>query len=341
MKDSYKEVIVEEKRRWKGWRKALPAGVAVIVVLLVLMGIGLAVRHGRGTTTTEVSQGVDEAKNAADAFRTESLAGETEKTSVAQEQPQAPEVAQGMTGARTQAASVPPVEVKTIKTGVLTLEIKKGTFNQEYSRVVLIAESSGGYVSDSRSNSDGSSITGGTMTIRVPNESYSRVLEDLKKLGKVTAINEESQDVTEEYVDMESRINNLRAQEAVYLRLMAKAQTIDESIAVQRELSVIQEQIEQLTGRRNYLDNHVQFSSVQVNLFEAGSGTGGGEGWGFTQALSDAAHGVVDGFNAVIRFFGDALVYIIIIAFAALLAMFIVRARRRGKPATDDEPTGV
>lgn len=332
---------MEEKRRWRGWRKAVPVGVAVVVVLLVLMGIGLAVRQGRDNSTTEVFQGAEEVKTAADEYRAKSPAGESEKASVSQEQAPAPDVAEGMTGARTQAASLPPADVKTIKTGVITTEIKKGTFNQQYSRVVLIAETSGGYVSDSRSSSDGSRITGGTVTIRVPNDAYSKVIEDLKELGKVTAISEESQDVTEEYVDIESRVNNLRAQEVVYLRLMAKAQTIDESIAVQRELSIIQEQIEQLTGRKKYLDNHVQFSSVQVNLVEPGAGTGGGEGWGFTSALSDAAHGVVDGFNAVIRFLGDALVYILIIAVVLLVALYLVRSRRRGKPAGGDETPGV
>lgn len=324
---------MEQRQSGKGRRKVLVVGVSVVVVLLVLMGVGLAVRQSRRADTPEVFPGVSEVEEATDAYRAGSPAGQEDKLTMSKEQAPAPETAEGMATAQAREGSLPSLNLKTIKTGVLTIEIKKGTFNQEYSRVALIADSSGGYVSDSRSSSDGSRVTGGTVTIRVPNESYSEVLEDLKELGEVTAISEESQDVTEEYVDLESRINNLRAQEAVYLRLMAKAQTVEESIAVQRELATVQEQIEQLTGRRNYLDGHVQFSTVQVNLVEPGSATGSGEGWGFTQALSDAAHGVVEGLNAVIRFLGDALVYIIIIAMVVFAAVYLVKARRRGKAA--------
>jgi hypothetical protein len=189
-------------------------------------------------------------------------------------------------------------------------------------------------VSDSRSDSSGGRITGGTVTVRVPNESFSKVMAECKKIGKVKSIGEQAQDVTEEYVDLESRINNLKAQEGVYLRLMAKAQTIDEGIAVQRELSVIQEQIEQLQGRMNYLDNHVQFSTVQVTLLEPGAAVSEGGGWGFTQALADAAHGVVNGINAVIRFFGDALIYVLIAVALALLAYLVVKKRYGAKKAS-------
>ncbi|MCG2796383.1 MAG: DUF4349 domain-containing protein, partial [Actinomycetia bacterium] len=56
-----------------------------------------------------------------------------------------------------------------------------------------------------------------------------------------------------------------------------------------------------------------------------------GDGWGFVDALSDAAHGVVDGLSAVIRFLGNALVYIIILALIALGLYFLLRKRFRDK----------
>jgi len=313
---------MEEKRTRKGLRKALVAGGIVLAVLLVLMAIGLGC--GGGRKPGQSGQGLKEvSKGEVDLMRVEP-SGEV------REQQGTP-----VTGTRTQVSQVPRIETKTIKTGSLTIEIKKGTFNSYYSKVVLIAEGVGGFVSDSRSDSNGGRITGGTVTVRVPNDSFSRVLTEFKKIGKVKSIGEQAQDVTEEYVDLESRLNNLRAQEAVYLRLMAKAQTIEESIAVQRELSVIQEQIEQLLGRKNYLDNHVQFSTVQVTLLEPGAAVSEDGGWGFVRALSDAAHGIINGMNTVIRFLGDALIYILIVAALVALAYVILKRRSIEKKASN------
>jgi hypothetical protein len=311
---------MKEKRKRKGVGKALVAGGIVLAVLLVLMAIGLG--RGGGQRLKVQGPGVNDVKKGGvDQMRVAS-SGKAEgkqETLVA--------------GTRTPASQVPEIETKTIKTGSLTIEIKKNTFNGSYGRVVLVAEGVGGFVSDSRSDSSGGRITGGTVTVRVPNDSFSKVMGELEKLGKVKAIGEQAQDVTEEYVDLESRINNLKAQEAVYLGLMAKAQTIEESIAVQRELAVIQEQIEQLQGRKNYLDNHVQFSTVQVTLLESGTAVGEDGGWGFMRALADAAHGIVNGINAVVRFLGDALIYIVIAAALGALAYVMIRKRYGEKRA--------
>ncbi|MBU4301570.1 MAG: DUF4349 domain-containing protein [Actinobacteria bacterium] len=345
----------EQRRGW--WRKAVAIGGSVLAVLLVLAVIGLVLgRKGESNgqpaqvTTGEVEEfsgpvvppqtnaadmmrriegetGVEEAGAPGEKYSSEPLA-EDEAPATAKQKA----AKQKTIGTQTSIQTVPTVEVKTIRTAALTVEIEKGKFNNAYSRVSLAAEGVGGYVSDSRSATSGGKITSGTVTIRVPNSSYADVMGQLREMGEVTSVSEQAQDVTEEYVDLESRIRNLRAQEAVYLNLMAKAQTIEESISVQRELSVIQEQIEQLTGRKNYLDNHVQFSTIQVTLTEPGAeAVVDGDGWGFVDALSDAAHGVVDGLSAVIRFLGNALVYIIILALIALGLYFLLRKYIRNK----------
>jgi hypothetical protein len=311
---------MDEKRKRSGWRKVLAGCGIVLAVLLILIAIGLGC--GNGTKQKAPEPGYKSVNKVAD----DRMQG---KTGGMVEQGEAP-----VTGTQTPVSQVPQIETRTIRTGSLTIEIKKDAFNRQYAQVVLIAEGVGGLVSDSRSDSSNGRITGGTVTIRIPNDTFPEVMDKLKKLGKVKSISEQAQDVTEEYVDLESRINNLRSQEAVYLRLMAKAQTIEESIAVQRELSVIQEQIEQLQGRKNYLDNHVQFSTVQVTLLEPGASAGEDGGWGFGKALSDAVHAVVDGVNAVIRFCGHAFIYILVIAALALLAYLLYRKYRPEKKAS-------
>lgn len=330
---------MDEKRKKTAWRVSAVVG-GVVVVLLVLLAIGLDVRHDRDRRTSQGSVDLkketlfDSPGGADQKVSSEVAPGET-----ATRVPSTGDTSQGAgPQAVTQGAPLLSLEVKVIKTGIMTIEIRKGTFNDIYGKVALAAEAVGGYVSDTQSSTDDGRISGGTIKVRVPNKDYARVMEQLKKLGEVTALSVQTQDVTEEFVDLESRLRNLRAQEAVYLDLMAKAETIQESIAVQKELTVIQEQVEQLSGRKNYLENHVQFSSIQVTLTEPGaSGGGGGEGWGFVQALKDAAHGVVDGLNEVIKFVGDALVYIVIIVALVLAACFLLK--RRGRNKATQEPT--
>lgn len=340
---------MEQEQKRKRWGKVAAIGGLVLVALLVLMTIGLLVGRNDDSGRQTAQSNVETPQNAADVLRqmdmdkSEMSTGEskTDGEPLAVEEadekgnfaaPSTAEVPIPDPGTTTRAQDVPTLDTKTIKTAALTIEIEKGTFNDAYGKVSLLAEGVGGYVSDSRSQSTDGKMTSGTITIRVPNTSFTDVMGKLKVMGEVTAVSEQAQDVTEEYVDLESRIRNLRAQETVYLNLMAKAETIEESISVQRELAVIQQQIEQLSGRKNYLDNHVQFSTIQVTLVEPDADVVvDGDGWGFVDALSDAAHGVVDGLSAVIRFLGNALVYIVILAGLALLLYFLLRKRFQEK----------
>jgi hypothetical protein len=304
-------------------------------------------REGGGSqqTVKRKSNTADETRRSYSAEK-EALSEEAQTTDFARESPKQQEqvsVRSGQatasegagSGAQTRAEPLPTLDTRTIKTGEISVGIEEGTFNQKYGSVVAVAEGAGGYVSDSRTNSSDGRIDGGTITIRVPTDRFSEVMNKLKEMGEVTSISESAEDITEEYVDLEARIKHLRAQEAVYLDLMAKAQTIQESITVQRELSVVQEQIEQLAGRRDYLENHATLSTVAVSLVEPGAGVAGpsGGGWGLAGALSDAAHGFMDGLNTVIRFLGNALIYIILLGVVAMIAYMVIKKRDGGEAA--------
>jgi hypothetical protein len=89
--------------------------------------------------------------------------------------------------------------------------------------------------------------------------------------GRQTPSRSPDQDVTAEYVDLEARLTHWRAQEQVFLGIMAKAKSIPETIQIQQQLSVVQEQIEQLEGRRRYLEGQTSFSTVRLSLLEAGA----------------------------------------------------------------------
>jgi hypothetical protein len=104
-------------------------------------------------------------------------------------------------------------------------------------------------------------------TIMVPAEKLEAALEELGKLGKLVKKDVRGEDVTEEYLDLRIRLDNLEKARLRYLDLLNKAQNVGETLAVEKELERITVDIERLKGRLGYLERVVRYSTIQV-LFE-------------------------------------------------------------------------
>ena len=106
-----------------------------------------------------------------------------------------------------------------------------------------------------------------TISIRVPAESVDEALAQLKASAvKVESEISSSQDFTNEYVDTSSKIRNLRATEAQLLKLLERANDIEDALKVQAEVTKVQEQIERGQGRLNFLSETSAFSLININL---------------------------------------------------------------------------
>ena len=93
------------------------------------------------------------------------------------------------------------------------------------------------------------------------------MLDELRGLGeKVTTDSVSGQDVTEEYVDLESRERNLRATEESLLRLYDRAENVEEALSIQRELTTVRGEIELVQGRIKYLDQRSAYSQITLNI---------------------------------------------------------------------------
>jgi hypothetical protein len=156
---------------------------------------------------------------------------------------------------------------KLIQDATVTLKISKGSFDSVSRRIVDIAQGSGGVLfSMQTSQSDQDVINSGSVTVKVPSDQYTRVLDQLRSLGTVTAIQTNSQDVSGEYVDLQARLKNQQAQQAILITLMAKATTIQDSIAVQNQLSQVTGEVERIEARVRFLDTQTNYATVNVNL---------------------------------------------------------------------------
>ncbi len=105
------------------------------------------------------------------------------------------------------------------------------------------------------------------ITLSVPAGDFELAMRRLRGLG-LQVLDEQAagQDVTDEYVDLQSRLDNLEATRDRIRAFLDQAQTVEESLQVNRELSNIEDQIEQIKGRMNYLSQRTSFSSITVNL---------------------------------------------------------------------------
>ena len=185
------------------------------------------------------------------------------------------------------ATNLPSIPDRIARTADLTVEVKKGAFDAQWNAAFRVAQRYGGQIMSStrggptpqpvpltqgqpsRSTS-GAEPAFGDIVIRIPASAFLPATAELRTLGIVRGDNTTTEDVSQEYVDLQSRLRNLRAEQNVLLALFDRAKTIKDTLAVQGQLSSVEGQIEQITGRINYLDARTLFSTVTIHLQEPG-----------------------------------------------------------------------
>jgi hypothetical protein len=109
----------------------------------------------------------------------------------------------------------------------------------------------------------------GSITLRIPTDSLTAFLDGLEEYsGKVLEKRVVGQDVTEEYVDLTSRLKAKRVVEERLLDLLSKAEKTEDLLKISSDLSIVQEEIEQVMGRMKYLDNKTEFAEVEMNFMD-------------------------------------------------------------------------
>ncbi len=222
-----------------------------------------------------------------------------------------------------------PNAPKMIKTADMTIEVGKGEFEKKFEDVKKIAGEFDGHVTNASASRVKGEMTSGTVTIRVPAKRFDETLAAIKKIGKVNNVNVKADDVSEEYVDLQSRLRNYQAQETQLLAIMAKAQTVDETLKVQEQLTSVQGEIEVIKGRMTYLDNRVDYSTINVTVQEPGSVVPTSDEWGFLDALRTAAKAFLWTINTIIVIAGALLPIVLLVWLFVWLTRWLIRRRRQ------------
>lgn len=157
------------------------------------------------------------------------------------------------------------VERMIIYNATLQLVVRDTAAAQE--DITAMVRAVGGYISQSSSYVVTSGLMRITMNIRVPAENFDAVMADLRDLAmEVTREDIGSQDVTEEYVDLQSRLRALEAKAERLEQLMEQAEDTEAVLAVYRELSATQQEIERTKGRMQYLERSAAMATITVVL---------------------------------------------------------------------------
>ena len=225
---------------------------------------------------------------------------------------------------------------KVIKSSYIELEIEVGKFESTMFGLTNLAEQNGGFVSESQSYSDSEgNLTSGRVIIRIPSDKYNSVLNKVKEMGTVKSTSSSGQDVTQEYTDLESRLRNYKAQEDVLLDIMKESKKPSDSLEVQRELSNVQEQIEIIKGRMQYLDDLVSFSTIDVYFHEPEPIAT--TGWGFVEALKRGLRGAVRVFNWLIAAIIITAPLWILVGIILIIVWRVIKVRRRRRAGKEQK----
>lgn len=222
-----------------------------------------------------------------------------------------------------------------VRTGTVRLRVEEDTFDGAFDRLVSLADRFGGTVlaSDATTADDGS--TSGTLTLRVPAEDFDDLLVAVGRVGEIEQRSITSEDVSDEFVDLEARLRHNRAQERFYLSLLDEAEDVDDAIAVQQQVDSIQETIERLEGRLRFLEERTTFSRLTVEVVEVGGALRTANGQPSLAAYWATARA------ALINVLGGTLVVATVALPFAVLALVILAVLRRtglpGRRATTPE----
>jgi len=114
----------------------------------------------------------------------------------------------------------------------------------------------------------GTSSRWASYTVRVPAENFRTMKGSLDKLGYVTYINEDAENITTQYTDVESRLTALRTEEQRLLDLLSKAESVEDIITVESRLSEVRYEIESYTSTLRNWDNKINYSTLNLDISE-------------------------------------------------------------------------
>ncbi|HJT29317.1 MAG TPA: DUF4349 domain-containing protein [Pyrinomonadaceae bacterium] len=292
-----------------------------IILVLALLSFSLSCSQRMGSTET-VAQRKDVPVAQTPPTQTFGVTDETKKVALTQ---------LDKTGESAEAA-----DRKIIRNAEITIEVPSTTDAQH--QITYIAETHGGFIVTSEakqreSNDPAQRTLDIKLVVRVPSNQFGRAFDEIKKLaGNTPSENVTSQDVTEDFIDLEARIKTQKALEVQFLEIMRQANKIADALEVQRQIAEVRTDIEKLEGRKRFLENRSSLSTINVNIQTPKPVIAVTE-TGFRQSLREAVSDSITLASDLVLFFARFLIMMAPVALFVLLpsALMIRYLWRRAK----------
>ncbi len=228
-------------------------------------------------------------------------------------------------GASQQNAPDPGVR-RLIRNGSVRLEVDDLDAGMETVRALL--DDAGAYVARSEERSTSGGGRAGSLTIRVPSEGFDALMSQIEGMGRLVASTSGVEDVTREYVDVETRVAVGEETVARLRALGARGGGLSDLLAVEREVGRALAELESLKGRLRYYDQRIAESELSVYLTQPGRAMSGGALRPIRVALQNASRLIVESVAAMIYVVATALPWAIALG---LIGFFVRRwwVRRR------------
>jgi hypothetical protein len=219
-------------------------------------------------------------------------------------------------------------------------------FDDFMSGLRLAVSEAGGYISSASYNGESyyneNALRSSNLVIRIPAENLDAFTNTVDSLGVVYSYSESVRDVTEAYVDVESRIGVLEAEEAALLSMLADAKTVNETITVRTRLSEVQADLASLEAQKDTYDSLIAYSTVNMYVREVRRAESLNPGF-FEEVAGTFSDSLVD-IGEFLRSFAIAflgnIIYIVIIsgivAGAIILWIKVIRKRVTKKNKRDE-----
>jgi hypothetical protein len=194
------------------------------------------------------------------------------------------------------------IEQKIIRNGNLRFETNN--LETTYEQIKIAVKKGKAFIQNDSEGKEYASVYR-RITVRIPSENFDSFIKDIST-GVAYFDNKEisSQDVTEEYIDIDARLKAKKKLENRYLELLAKATKMSEMLAIEAQLSAIREEIEAKEGQLRYMQSQVSLSTVTIEFYKTvaeESGVTISYGAKIWNAIKSGFHGISSFFLGVLE----------------------------------------
>jgi Domain of unknown function (DUF4349) len=218
-----------------------------------------------------------------------------------------------------------------IFTGSVTVRVTD--VDDAAARVATIATAAGGFVGADKRTSD-NQRSEATLTLRVPSGKFGGAVDEVAKLGKQESRDINTDDVTEEVVDLDAKITSQQASVARTRALYSQAKTISEIVSVEAELGKREAELATLQARKRKLDDLTTLSTITATLLGPDAAAPAkpkddGDKAGFLAGLRTGWHGFLGALRIILAVLGFLLPFAAVLAVPAGVIWWLYRTRRR------------